>query len=293
MELRVLRYYCSVVNEGSISDAAKAMHVTQPTLSRQLAQLESELGRTLFTRGRNGIELTPQGVILYRYANNIIELADKAEEEVAMPAQSVAGTVHIGAGETKAFALIARACARVRKQYPRVDFELHDAPAADLMDNFVRGYYDFLLDCDSAENSDFNQLILPIYDIWGVLMRQDDPLAHLDVIGPKDLVGRSVIASPQGTKRAFGRWAGPALERIEVVATYSLPLNARHFVAERLGVMLTYGGLVDTVREADGLCFRALSPRLEAHHKVLWRKTIPTKPAQALLDALQDVCQGK
>ena len=290
MELRVLRYFCAVAEEGSISDAAKALHVTQPTLSRQLAQLETELGQPLFIRGRNGIELTAPGVILNRYAKNIIALTDKAEEEVSIPANSVAGTVHIAAGETRAFSLIARACAQVRKRYPNVDFDLHDAPAVDLMDGLVRGYYDILLDCDSAENPDFNQITLPIHDIWGVVMRQDDPLAILDVIRPEDLAGRAVIGSPQGTKRAFGMWAGDALDRINVAATYSLPLNAKHFVKEGLGVMLTYGGLIDDLHSSDNLCFRPLSPQLKAYHKVLWRKVMPTKQTQALLDELANIC---
>ena len=292
MELRVLRYFRAVADEGSITDAAKALHVTQPTLSRQLAQLESELGRPLFNRNRNGIELTAAGVLLNRYAKSIIALADKAEEEVSMPANSVAGVVHIAAGETRAFSLIAQACKRVRDRYPGVSFELNDAPAADLMDGFVRGQYDILLDCDSGENSDFNQILLPIYDVWGVLMRVDDPLAKLDVIKPENLVERAIIASPQGTKRAFGRWAGDSLNRIAVGATYSLPLNGKYFVSEGLGIMLTYGGLVNEPHDSSGLCFRPLSPKLEAHHKVLWRKTIPTKQTQALLDELQGVCLG-
>jgi hypothetical protein len=135
-------------------------------------------------------------------------------------------------------------------------------------------------------------MILPISDIWGVLMRADDPLAKLDVITPENLAGRTIIASPQGTKRAFGRWAGEILNDIEVGATYNLPMNGRHFVSEGLGIMLTYGGLINSPHDADGLCFRPLSPKLEAQHKVLWRKTIPTKQTQALLDELQRVCAG-
>ena len=133
----------------SITDAAKVLHVTQPTLSRQLAQLEQEMGAPLFTRGRTGVELTDRGAVLNRYARDILELADKAEEEVAMPVSSVTGTVHIGAGETRAFSVLATACARVRKRYPGITFDVHDGTSADLKEHFARGFYDFLLDCDS------------------------------------------------------------------------------------------------------------------------------------------------
>jgi len=290
MELRVLRYFRAVVDEGSISDAAKSLHVTQPTLSRQLAQLETELGTPLFGRGRSGIEVTPQGAVLYRHAKNIIELAERATEEVALSANSVTGVVHIGAGETRAFALIAQACIRTRKKYPGVTFDIHDGPASDLMDHFVRGYYDFLLDCDSSEHSDFNQMQLPLHDTWGIVMRHNDPLAALNTITPQDLVGRDVITSPQGNRRMIGTWAGEYFDQMNVVSTYNLPLNAKFMVQEGLGILFSYGGLIDNPRSADGLCFRPLSPTLEAHHKVLWRKVMPTKQAQAFLVELSELC---
>lgn len=289
MELRVLRYFCAVADGRSITDAAKSLHVTQPTLSRQLAQLEDELGTPLFSRGRRGIELTERGVVLYRYARNIIDLADKAEEEVAAPARAVSGTVHIGAGETRAFSLVARACANVRTKFPNVTFDIHDGTSSDLWDNFVRGHYDVLLDCDSGLNTDFNQIALPIHDVWGVIVRRDDPIAILDVVCPHDLVGREVIVSGQGMRSAMGRWVDGAFDRMRIVSTYGLPLNSRLLVVEGVGVMLTYGGLVDEMG-SEGLCFRPLSPRLEAHHKVLWRKTTPTKQAQAFLDELSGLC---
>lgn len=289
MELRVLRYFRAVADEGSITDAAKALHVTQPTLSRQLAQLENELGTPLFARGRGGIELTDRGVVLYRYARNIIDLAEKAEEEVAAPTSTVSGTVHIGAGETHAFSIVARACANVRAKFPNVTFDVHDGTSADLWDNFVRGYYDALLDCDSGPNPDFNQVVLPIHDVWGVVVCRDDPLADLDVIHPEDLEGQDIIVSGQGMKRTIGRWADKSLDRMSIVSSYGLPLNSRLLVTEGVGVMLAYGGLVDEM-SSEGLCFRPLSPCLEARHKVLWRKTIPTKQAQAFLDELKALC---
>ncbi len=293
MELRVLRYFTAVVDEGSITDAAKVLHVTQPTLSRQLAQLEQEIGAPLFTRGRTGVELTDRGAVLNRYARDILELADKAEEEVAMPVSSVTGTVHIGAGETRAFSILATACARVRKRYPGITFDVHDGTSADLKEHFARGFYDFLLDCDSGENAEFNQLVLPVRDVWGVVMRQDDPLVMLDEVHAGDLLDHSLITPPQGFSRALRHWAGSERANLErqIVCNHWLPLNAKHLVSAGIGVMLTYGGLIGEEGSSDGLCFRPLSPRVEATHKVLWRKVMPTKPMQAFIDELTLLCE--
>lgn len=293
MELRVLKYFTTVVDEGSITDAAKVLHVTQPTLSRQLAQLEQEMGAPLLTRGRTGVELTDRGAVLNRYARDILELADMAEEEVAMPVSSVTGTVHIGAGETRSFSVLATACARVRERYPGVTFDVHDGTSADLKEHFARGFYDFLLDCDSGENAEFNQLVLPIRDVWGVVMRQDDPLAALDSVHVEDLLECSLITPPQGFGRALRRWAGEERASLErhIVCSYWLPLNAKHLVSAGVGVMLTYGGLIGEENGSDGLCFRPLAPRVEATHKVLWRKVMPTKPMQAFIDELTLLCE--
>lgn len=296
MELRVLRYFTAVVDEGSITNAAKVLHVTQPTLSRQLAQLEDEMGAPLLARGRNGIELTDRGAVLNRYARDILALADMAEEEVAMPTSSVSGTVHIGAGETRAFAVVAAACARVRERYPGVTFDVHDGTSTDLKEHFARGFYDFLLDCDAGEHAEFNQVILPLRDEWGVVVRRDDPLASLDAVGADDLRGRPLIVSERGAGRVLRSWAGRSASQLErqIVCTFGLPLNAAHLVRAGMGVMLAYDGLVSGAAEGDGgpddLCFRPLEPRVEATHKVLWRKVMPTKPMQALIDELTRLC---
>ncbi len=293
MELRILRYFVAVMEEGSITDAAKSLHVTQPTLSRQLAQLEAEMGVALFTRGRSGIEPTDRGAVLHRYALDILALADKAEEEVAMPESSVSGTVHIGAGETRAFSIVATACARVRERYPGIIFDVHDGTSADLKEHFARGFYDFLLDCNSGENAEFNQLALPVHDDWGIVVRSDDPLATLDAVRAEDLLERALIVPPHCLNRTLRQWAGsvrPQLER-QIVAIHGLPLNSRYLVSADVGVAFTYGGLIDGQSDAGDLRFIPLSPRVEATHKLLWRKVMPTKPMQALIDELVPLCE--
>lgn len=289
MELRTLAYFRTVADEGNITNAAGVLHVTQPTLSRQIAQLEAELGQPLFLRGHGGVELTERGAILYRYACDILDLATKAEEEVALPAHALAGTVRIGAGETRAMALLGRAMKAVHERYPGIRFELRDGTSAELMESFVKGFFDVLLECDVQPHANLNALELPVRDVWGALVPKDDPLAARDVIRPQDLEGRTCIVSGQGAKRALTRWLEPSAGRLNVFVSYSLPLNAYFLAEEGTGVLLTYGGLVDG-RARSNLCFRELSPRLEARHGVLWHKTMPTRPTQVFLDELRRVC---
>ncbi len=235
------------------------MHVTQPTLSRQLAALEDELGHLLYQRNRKGIELTEQGVILRRYAESILALADKAEEEIALPTRSIAGKVHIAA-------------------------------SADLMDNFVRGFYDFLLECELRSHVDMHTLRLPHTDTWGLLVRRDNPLAAKAAVMPEDLLGQPLISSRQGVKvGVLGQWLGDLADEMDVRATYNLPLNAKFLVRQGVGSAFTYRGLFEA-NELSDLAFVPLSPPLESTQGLVWRKTLPTRQAQAFLDTLKDLC---
>ncbi|MEC4185273.1 LysR family transcriptional regulator [Adlercreutzia sp. R21] len=290
MELRTLRYFTTVVREGSITAAAKSLHVTQPTLSRQLAALEDELGHALYQRNRKGIELTEQGVILRRYAESILALADKAEEEIALPTHSIAGKVHIAAGETQAMELVAEAMRRTQALYPGITFELYSGTSADLMDNFVRGFYDFFLECEVRSHVDMHTMRLPHTDTWGILTRRDGPLARLGSVAPEDLVGQPLISSRQGVKvGVLGQWLGDLADEMDVRATYNLPLNAKFLVRAGLGSALTYRGLFET-NEMSDLAFVPLSPTPESAQGIVWRKTLPTRQAQAFLDSLKGAC---
>lgn len=290
MELRTLRYFVAVVREGSITAAAKSLHVTQPTLSRQLAALEDELGHALYQRSRGGIELTEQGVILRRYAESILALADKAEEEIALPTHSISGKVHIAAGETQAMELLARAMVRTQAEYPGITFELYSGTTADLMDNFVRGFYDFLLECEIRSHVDLNTMILPHRDQWGLIVRRDNPLASLPAVTPQDLVGQPLISSRQGVRvGVLGEWLGDLADEMDVRSVYNLPLNSKFLVREGVGSEFTYRGLFETNDMSD-LAFVPLDPPLYSTQGIIWRKTLPTRPAQAFLDKLREVC---
>lgn len=292
MEIRTLKYFLAVVQEGNITNAAKRLHVTQPTLSRQLSDLEKELGRQLYTRGHAGILPTEHGVMLAQYAENIIALAEKAEADISLPSKTVSGSVHIAAGETKAMDYLAEAMIRVRKEYPGIEFDLYSGTTADLMDGLVRGQYDFLLECEVQPHVNMNVIELPDNDVWGVVALRDDPLAQLDRIRPEDIANRKVITSRQGTKVGpLHDWLGEYADVIDVVATYGLGMNAKWLIRKGFGVAFAYDEILvsSSGGGASDLTFIPLEPRIESHHGLVWRKTLPTRQAQVFLDALKEV----
>ena len=291
MELRTLEYFLAVSREGSITDAAKALHVTQPTLSRQLAALETEFGRQLYTRSHKGIELTDHGIMLRRYARSIVDLANKAAEDMKPADSEVRGVVHIGAGETFLMGIVAEAMRRVHAQHPGITFNLTSGTTADLKDRLVKGYFDVMLECDVQNHAKLNVLRFPIPDTWGVLMRADDPLAKKRVIQAKDLVKRDLITSKQGMK--FGKlveWFGDLRDKAHVVAEYQLGLNTRYLLKQGFGIAVIYQHLVDYRGDAD-LVIRPLSPTVESWQGLVWRQTLPNKQTLIFLDEVRQVCR--
>lgn len=295
VEIRTLRYFLAIAQEGSITNAAKRLHVTQPTLSRQLADLEKELGRQLYTRGHGGIELTAHGTMLYAYAESIVELAEKAETDIKLPAKTVSGSVHIATGETKALDLLSRAMMKVRDEYPEIDFQMYSGTTVDLMDGLVRGQYDFMLECEVQPHVDMNVLTLPDNDVWGVVMLRTDPLAQRVGIHASDITGRRVITSRQGTKVGpLHDWLGKYAEQVDVIATYSLVMNTKWLVRNGFGIVIAYDELLTSaaIGDASDLVFVPLEPRMESRHGLVWRKTLPTPQAQVFLDTLQGLLDG-
>lgn len=295
MELRTLRYFIAVAQEGSLTNASKRLHITQPTLSRQLADLEQELGRQLFLRTRGGIELTEHGTVLLRYAQSITELVSKAEEDIKLPERSVTGSVHIGAGETEAMSILAQAMLNTRKKYPGIDFQLHSGTSADLMDGLARGQYDFLLECELQPHANLNVLELPFRDRWGVVVPSDHSLAAKDGVQLEDLVPLPLILSRQAQQvGSLRRWFGARAESLEVVATYGLLMNAKWLVKNGFGIALSFEGLIASSAETspEGLSFVPLDPPVRSRNGLLWRKMMLSRQAQAFLDEVNALCSS-
>ncbi len=266
MELRVLRYFLAVARDQSISGAAESLHLSQPTLSTQLKHLEEELGKQLFFRGTKGsrrITLTEEGMILRKRAEEILELAEKTEREIALSSPTVAGDVYIGAGETEGVRFLAEAARRVHQEYPQVRFHIFSGDARDVLDYLDKGLVDFGLLLHPADLSKYESFPLPVKDTWGVLMRRDAPLASRKAIFPKDLWHEPLIVSRQAMKgELLSAWLQRDFSALNVVATYNLLYNGSLLVKEGLGYALCLDKILNVTGDS-ALCFRTFSPKLE------------------------------
>lgn len=290
MELRALQYLLAVADEGNISNAAKSLHMTQPTLSRQLAALEDELECKLFTRTYKGMEPNENGTKLLRYAQSMLELEQKAKDELRQGAESVAGSVYIGAGETMNMRFVAQAMREVTNEHPEVDFELFSGSTVDLFDGFMRGAYDFLIECEVKAHVDMNTMELPIEDVWGVYTRRDSRIGSLECVRPEDLVGKPLLMARQANELGkLEKWAGIVADSYDVRVRYGLPLNAALIAQAGFGNLLTYQGLNEVGPDTE-MTFVPLSPKLTSKQGIVWRKTELNKQAQAFLESFMAIC---
>lgn len=272
MELRVLRYFLAVAREESISRAAESLHLTQPTLSRQIMDLEEELGIKLLNRGKKNrkVTLTDEGKLFRKRAEELVELADKMRSEFSVTEGPVSGDIYIGSGETEAMCLIAKAATELQKEYPHIRYHLFSGNAADVTERLDNGLLDFGILVGEADLTMYDHLPLPVTDVWGVLMRKDSPLAEKSSVSRKDLSAIPLILSQQSlSSNELSGWYGGAFEESNVVATYNLIYNAALMVASGFGYAVTLDKLVNGNSE---LCFRPLAPKLEARLSIVWKK---------------------
>lgn len=291
MELRVLRYFLAVAREESISDAAEFLHITQPTLSRQLMDLEEELGKQLLIRGKRNrkIMLTEDGMRLRKRAEEIVALADKTEAEFLAGDEAVSGDVYIGCGESDAMRIIAKTAVKLRQDYPDIHFHLYSGNAEDVSERMEKGLLDFGIFITSANIDKYDYLKLPAYDTWGLIMRKSDKLAAKDFITPQDLQGLPLIMSRQAlVQEDISRWGKKQIQDLNVVATYNLVYNAAIMTREGFGYTLTLDKLANTGSDSD-LCFRPLKPELRINLNIVWKKyQIFSKASQKFLEYLKN-----
>lgn len=289
MELRVLQYFLAVTREQSISGAAEFLHLSQPTLSRQLKDMENELGKQLLIRGNRKITLTEEGMILRKRAEEIMELVQKTEKEISLSDEFIAGDIYIGAGETDAIRLIVRAAKQVQMQYPDIHFHIVSGDLSDLIEKLDKGLLDFSILFSKVDTSKYDSIEIPIKDVWGVLMRRDSPLAEKEAITPEDLWNQPLILSRQVSEKdsAVARWLNKDLSKLNVVATYNLIFNASLMADEGLGYVLGLDKLINVSGDSN-LCFKPLFPNLEASIMMVWKKyQVFTKAAEKFLETLQ------
>lgn len=298
MEIRILRYFLAVAREGTITGAAHFLHVTQPTLSRQLKDLEEELGQKLFLRSNSTITLTPEGMLFRKRAEEIMEMVHKTESEFSSMGESIAGDVSIGGGETDAMKLIAEVIREIHGEYPEIRFHLYSGNAEDVTERLDKGTLDFGVLIQPVNIAKYDGVNLPARDVWGVVMRNDHPLAAKRSVTPKDLRNQPLLCSRQVVKESSVRnpcieWFGPDWNKVNIVATYNLIFNAALMVEAGIGCALAIDKLLNITGHSN-LCFRPLEPRLESELNIVWKKyQVFSAASQVFLERIQQKCADR
>ncbi|MCD2435842.1 LysR family transcriptional regulator [Acidaminococcus sp. NSJ-142] len=272
MELRVLHYFLMVAKEENISHAAELLHITQPTLSRQMSDLEEELGTPLLVRGKRKTTLTDAGQVLYKRAEQLISLAQHTKAELSHQGEIAAGDIYLGCAESKAMGLLAQAAKVLHDSYPGIHYHLYSAKADDVTERLDKGLLDFGLLIEPGSIRQYDSLELPIRDEWGVYMRKSSPLAQKAALKPQDLWQEPLFISRQtlDTHELY-HWLQRSPDELNILGTYNLVYNASLMVSAGLGSALCLDQLIPTGPDSE-LCFRKLDPPLYARVYLVWKK---------------------
>ncbi len=292
MEIRVLQYFLAIAREQSIIRAADSLHLSQPTLSTQIKNMEEELGKQLLIRGTKGsrkVTLTEEGMILRKRAEEILDLVKKTENEIILSDNVIIGDVYIGAGETDGVRLLAKAAGKLKKLYPGIHYHISSGNAVFVREQLDKGLIDFGIIFGTPDLTKYEALKLPAKDVWGVLMPKDSPLAEKEFISPEDLWGQPLLISQQ--EAAGGelvQWMKRSISELDIVMTYNLLFNASLLVEEGLGYAICFDRIINTSGDSR-LCFRPLYPTIEIEMYMIWKKyQVFSKPAEKFLLMMQE-----
>ena len=287
MDIRTLQYFLAVAREESITAAAQALHMTQPPLSRQMKDLEDELGKQLFIRGNRRVTLTDEGMILRKRAEELVSLMEITRAEISASGESLSGDIYIGGGETQEIRYIAKAIKQFQKKYPGVHFHLYSGHANDMTERLDRGLLDFGIVIEPVDIQKYDYIKLPGADIWGLLMPKDCPLAARNSIRPEDLLTLPIIFTNQSlADNEFSGWMGSSFSHLNIVATYDLLFNTSLLVEEGVGYALCLDKIIPTGADSP-LTFRPLEPSLEVGLYLIWKKyQLFSKAAETFLGRL-------
>lgn len=285
MDIRTMQYYLAVVREGTISAAAQALHVAQPSLSRQMKELEEELGVTLFVRGNRKITLTEEGMVLRKRAEEMVRLMQMTEEEISQIKNHISGSVRIGAGESWSFHYLSRAAASIAAEHPDIRFHITSGDTQDLMDELNNGLIDFAVIFTNVDHTLYQSIELPVKDSFGLLMPKDCPLAEKSEIRISDLRGLPVIISRAAAPHYTG---SEELSSLNIVATYNLIYNASLLVEDGLGYAICFDKLINTTGDSP-LCMRPIVPAMKSTGYLIWKKYQVFSPAvQMFIDRVRE-----
>lgn len=286
LEIRVLRYFLAVAQEGSVTRAARALHLTQPTLSRQIRELEEELGQTLFSRGGRELSLTREGLLLRQRAEEIVGLAEITEKEFrSLGEKTVSGDLSLGCGESKALSFVTDALKVLQDEHPLIIPHFFSGNGEIVMDRLDKGLLDFAVLMGAENTERYYSLPLPNHDTWGLLMDKDDPMAQKKAITAEDLLGIPLILSSQSLSRdELSGWLGFPMSRLHIAATYTLLFNGSLMVRSGLGYALRFDHIAPSGKDSP-FAFRPLTSPLS----LVWKKhQILSAPAEAFLAKIRE-----
>ncbi len=287
MEIRTLRYFLAVAREENMTRAAEYLHVTQPTLSKQIQSLEDELGKKLFIRHSFRIELTEEGILLRKRAEDLVSMADKIAGEFTALDDVTGGDVYFGLAESYQIRYLARELKRFKERYPGLRYHISSGDTEQVTEKLDKGVLDFAVLAEEPDPAKYRSLTFPEADVWGLVMPTEHPLAKKESITADDIIGLPLFCSGQGWKRDIPHWCKDKMDALHLEGSFRLSYNASLFVREGLGFLLTFDRLIDTGPES-GLAFRPLTPKLEAKIYLIWRKYQAFTPiAERLLAELK------
>ena len=272
MDLRLLEYFLAVAKTGNITKAAEQLHVTQPTISRQLMELEQTVGAALLIRGKRQVTLTDAGVLFQQRAQEILSLMEKTSRDIADQNDLVGGTVVIGCVESCASRMLPEVLGEFSSRHPKVRYELYSADGDDIREKLDRGDLDFGILVEPVEAAKYDCFRLPYWETWGVLMRKDDPLAEKAAISGDELLSLPLILPRREiVQDNIAGWFGADRSQLNIFAGHNLINNAALLVEAGLGYAVCVGGSFE-IRGGESLCFIPFTPERKSGHMLAWKK---------------------
>ena len=271
MEIRVLRYFLAIAREENMTRAAERLHISQPSLSKEIKKLEDELGHELFIRTNKSMLLNDEGMLLRKRAEDIVAMVDKTAEEFSQLDSIIGGEIRIGCAESFLIKYLARSIRSFKEQYPNFIFHIFSGDTEPVAERLDRGLLDLAVIAEPPNLTKYNYLSVPESDKWGLVMLRDSPLAEKEYVTLEDLYGLPLFCSEQSIRADFPRWCGDNTDKLSFAGTVNLAYNGSVFVKEGLGYLLAFEHLIDTSAES-GLCFRPIMPTLETNMYIIWKK---------------------
>ena len=271
MEIRTLRYFLAVAREENMTRAANLLHVTQPTLSKQLKSLEDELGKKLFIRHSFSLTLTEEGILLRNRAEDLVNMADKIEKEFLSLDEVTGGDIYFGLAESYQIRRLAKEIRTFKEFYPDLRYHITSGDTEQVTEKLDKGLLDFAVICEEPDERKYSYITFPESDHFGAVFPADMPLASKEKITAGDLAGMPLFCSSQSWENDIRPWAGELFDSLQLEGTFRLAYNGSMFAREGLGILLTLNNLVDT-SPSSGMVFRPLEPELEMKMYLIWNR---------------------